>query len=280
MTRLRLGALCFGAALIAAAACSSNDSEPPAPGPAGEAGGQNLPTSGRAAGGVAGGGDGGAPLGNGGELPVAGEGGVAEGGTATAGAAHDPEGGASGDHNGGQAGDGPGGGGSDGGELVLFADSFDDETLETQGQYTANYVEFAHWDVSSGTVDVTVLPNGSIASPGRYGAGLPGERVVVDLNGSSNQDGTLETKQPVGLVAGVTYTLRYSLANAKNQTNSVTVSLGDWVHETRGFNAITPFTVYQTAFTPVTTASAKLVFESQGGSDGDGLLLDNVSITH
>lgn len=279
MTRFRLGALCAFGGLIAAAACGSDDGKKSLPTPTGDAGALEQPTAGQPTGGISGSASGGAASGNGGALPTSGEGGMGEGGNAIAGAAPQVQGGASGDHSGGGAGEALGGTGGAADEPPLFADSFEGETLETQGLYTTNYVEFAQWDASSGTVDVTVLPNGFIDSPGNYGPGRAGEGIVVDLNGSTNQDGKLETKQPLSLAAGVSYTLRYSLANAKNQTNAVTVRLGNVVLETRSLSAISEFTRYQTTFTPTDELSAKLVFESLGGGDSDGLLLDNVSLS-
>lgn len=202
----------------------------------------------------------GATAGQGGELPSTsgGAGGEASGG----------EGGASGND---------GAGGTDA-EPPLFEDDFDAEQLETASAYSVNYVEFARWNVASGSVDVTVLPNGFIDSPGAYGAGQLARSVVVDLNGSTAQSGTLETKSALTFLPGVTYTLRYVLGNARNQTNAVTVSITGLVAETRTQNSVTSFTAYETTFTPLNPVTAKLVFASAGGADDDGLLLDSVSI--
>jgi hypothetical protein len=161
--------------------------------------------------------------------------------------------------------------------LVLFQDDFDGETSDSSVG-AENYTGFAKWDVTSGSVDITVLPNPFIASPGGYGAGLAANGFVVDLNGSTNADGTLATKNALNFSAGLHYTLRYALGNARAQSNSVTVTIAGLVNEMRTQSTTNPFTAYQTSFTPASDVSAKLVFASQGGNDLDGLLLDSVSI--
>jgi hypothetical protein len=173
---------------------------------------------------------------------------------------------------------GAAGAGGDEGPPALFADDFDAEQLESAGTFSANYVEFARWDVAFGSVDVTVLPNGSVDDPGGYGPGELAGGVVVDLNGSTLQSGRLETKASLTFLPGVEYTLRYVLGNARNQTNTVTVSIAGLVSETRTRSSVTPFMAYETSFIPDEKVVAKLVFTSVGGADDDGLLLDEVSI--
>jgi len=280
MTGRRLGALLVVFGVVVAGACGSDD-EPPSP-PGGTTAGTSGSASssaGQAPGGSSTSGGDGALAGSGGTSSVSGSG-SSLGGADQAGAGPGVLGGAAGETSGGQGGEaGASGNGGDGSVPALFADDFDGEHLEAQGLYTENYVEFAQWDVTSGSVDVTMLPNGDIDSPGAYGAGQLARGVVVDLNGSTLQRGTLETKQALSFLPGVTYTLRYVLGNPKNQSNAVTVSIAGLVTETRTQGGVKAFTEYQTSFTPMGPVTAKLVFASSGGgNDDDGLLLDGVSI--
>ncbi len=275
----RLSALLLGVGVTVAVACGSDDAAlRQNPGPAGEAGAADAVVAGASGGGVPGTGVGGTGAGRGGNPGRAGSAGSpAEAGSPVGGGPLVPVGGASGEGTGGRAEAGASGDGGAPSE-PLFEDTFDSEMLETPELYSFNYVEFARWNVSSGSVDVTVLPNGYIDSPGGYGAGKPASGIVVDLNGSTNQDGTLETKQPLSFEGGVTYTLRYSLGNARNQSNSVSVSIAGLVTEMHTMTTVSPFTVYEVRFTPAVNASATLLFQSHGGADADGLLLDRVSI--
>jgi hypothetical protein len=272
--------LATGVALAVACGADDGDHAPPS---GGEAGMADVPEAGSGAA------PGGAPAaagssptsGRGGSQPVSGGGGSATAGANDGDAGSEPLGGAGGDGGANNAGEaGASGGGGDSSLPTLFADDFDAEHLEAAGLYTANYVEFGAWDVASGSVDVTVLPNGFIASPGGYGASQLARGVVVDLNGSTQQDGVLTTKSALTFEAGVTYTLRYVLGNAKNQTNAVTVSIAGLLSETRTQVSVQAFTPYESTFTPVAPVVAPLVFSSAGGADDDGLLLDSVSIRY
>jgi hypothetical protein len=133
--------------------------------------------------------------------------------------------------------------------------------------------------VVAGNVDITVLPNGFIEQPGGYGFGEPASGTVVDLNGSSNELGILESKVELELEANVSYTLTYSLGNARPETNVVTVSIAGLVSATHSQPTTAAFVKHRQTFMPATTVLAKLRFESQGNADQDGLLLDDVSIT-
>jgi hypothetical protein len=162
---------------------------------------------------------------------------------------------------------------------TLFQDTFDGETLLTPGLYSLDYTGFAQWNVIGNSVDITVLPNGFIVSPGNYGPGQAASSIVVDLNGSQALPGTIETKSSFTFVAGGTYTLHYAFGNARAQSNSALVEIPGLVSETRTQSTTNAFTSYSTTFVPATTTTAKLRFTSLGGNDQDGLLLDNVSIT-
>lgn len=275
-------ALLLASGVALAVACGADDGNEAQPG-GGEAGMPDAPEAGSGAtpGGAPPAGGSSPTSGSGGSQAVSGSAGSMVGGANDGGTGPEPVGGASGEGGVSNAGEaGAAGTGGDSALPTLFADDFDAEQLETAGQYSANYVEFAAWDVEGGSVDVTVLPNGFIASPGGYGVGQVASGVVVDLNGSTQQSGVLTTKSALTFEAGVKYTLRYALGNAKNQTNAVTVSIAGLLSETRTQVSVQAFTRYESTFTPVAQVVAPLVFTSAGASDDDGLLLDNVSIRY
>lgn len=279
MSSRRVAALLVSSGLIAAVSCGSDDDSRQQP-PTAQAGDAGAPptTAGSSFGAAPSNGGDGATAGAGAAMPEAGGAG-APASTAGQGGELPGASGGGGEVSGGASGaSGAAGVGGAEADPPVFDDGFDGEQLEIGGVYSVNYVEFAQWDVASGSVDVTTLPNGFIDSPGGYGAGQLAEGVVVDLNGSTTQNGTLETKTALTFLPGVNYTLRYVLGNARNQTNAVTVSITGLVSETRTQNSVTSFTAYETTFKPLSQVTAKLVFESVGGGDDDGLLLDNVSI--
>lgn len=273
-------ALLVASGLVVAVSCGSDDGSKGVPGAsAGESGAPDG-TAGMGAGAGLSHGGNGASAGVGATTPGAGGAGAPSAGAGLGGEPSVPPGGAGGDAYAGEGGaGGDAGAGGASAEPPLFADDFDAEALQSGGVYSTNYVEFAAWDVTSGSVDVTVLPNGFIDSPGGYGAGQPASGVVVDLNGSTLQNGVLETKAAITFQPAVEYTLRYALGNAKNQTNSVSVTIPGLVSETRTQMGATAFTVYESKFTPPAAITAKLTFTSSGGGDDDGLLLDSVSIS-
>ncbi len=221
-------------------------------------------------------------LGSGGTTGAAGAP-VHEGGGATAGVGTlDIGGGSTGGETAGGGGGSTGtaGEGGAGVSASVFYDDFDGEVLLTDQLYTVNHLAFQQWIVASGSVDITVLPNGFIDSPGGYGPAEPADSVVVDLNGSTNEAGIIESKLELEFTAGVSYTLSYSLGNARPERNSVLISIPGLVAQTRShpLPSTAAFTTYQETFTPAITVVAKLRFTSQGDADNDGLLLDNVSI--
>jgi hypothetical protein len=198
----------------------------------------------------------------------------------TAASGGEPAAGSAGDAAAGVAGESSGGAG---GAPVLAADGFvedfDDELPPAGEQYVASYIDFARWTVSTGSVDITLLPNAFIADPGGYGPSLAADGTVVDLNGSTSELGGIETTEPLLFAAGVTYTLSYALGNARPESNSVQVSIPGLLTQMRTQATITAFTDYQDTFTPAVDVIAKLSFVSQGSGDQDGLLVDSVSIT-
>jgi hypothetical protein len=217
--------------------------------------------------------------GGGGVQLEGGEGGSLGGATTNAGAAGlNPAGSGAG---GGASGEAASGGEAGAGAFTVPASGFEDDfeaELQTDELYSIDHPDFEQWNVVSGSLDVTRLPNEFIESPGGYGSGPPAAGAVVDLNGSSSQEGVLETKHELEFLAGVNYTLRYALGNARAEANSMTVSIPGLLSRTRSHDTVAAFASYEETFKPVTTLTARLRFTSHGNADFDGLLLDHVSI--
>ena len=81
---------------------------------------------------------------------------------------------------------------------VLFTDNFDSEVAPTPPGWVANYTSFANFFVGGGTVDLLGPSNPF---------GLTGSGNFVDLDGSTNQGGFLETIPQFSFAAGETLTL-------------------------------------------------------------------------
>ncbi len=144
---------------------------------------------------------------------------------------------------------------------TVYADDFN---ADVQGLNTTP----TGWVVTNGTVDTI--------GTGYYDL-QPGNGNYLDLDGTSNQGGTIE--HDLFLTAGVTYTLSYWLAgNLRNAgTETVDVVFGG------ATDTVTPqandnFSLHTLTFTPTTSGTYALTFDNLGG-DNQGALLDNVSVT-
>jgi len=147
---------------------------------------------------------------------------------------------------------------------VVFQDDFNSEN---GGAGITNYAGFANWSVSSGTVDL--IGNG-------YYDFYPGNGLYVDLDGSSNQAGTLATS--VASFSAGTYTLKFNLAgNARGGSDTVNVALGDWSTTFTNLPYNAPFSPAY-SFTFTTTTAGSLSFHNIGG-DNVGAILDNVELS-
>ena len=164
---------------------------------------------------------------------------------------------------------------------IMFTDDFSSITT------TATPGSPLNWTTINGTVD-------SIKSGDWFLTCVGGAGGCVDLDGSSNNAGTMYTNETFDLVAGTTYQLtayvsgnqlgsRYpdrgpdsllfgflSAGVAVDQPNSTkfiaTILAGD------------PFTQVLLEFTPTENVTASIFFET-GGGDNVGPILDNVRLT-
>jgi hypothetical protein len=150
-------------------------------------------------------------------------------------------------------------------DSILFSDNFNSEN---GGVPVLNYYGFANWTVTSGSVDL--IGNG-------YFDFLPGNGLYVDLDGSTNQAGTMVSK-PMALDAG-SYLFQFDLAGSqRGPIEPVTASVNnDIASQVYALPSSQPFTTFDIPFTLATPQSITLSFAEVGNSD-EGLLLDNVDL--
>ncbi len=151
--------------------------------------------------------------------------------------------------------------------FVLLSDNFN---AENNGVGSYNYSSLANWNVVDGTVD--------LIGTGFEQDLLPNNGLYLDLDGTSNNGGRIESKSTFSFNAGDQITLSFYLAGSqRGDSNSVTVSLGNLFSETFTRNSSEPLTKITRSFTASNQVNSKLVFDHLGG-DNLGLLLDNVEL--
>jgi hypothetical protein len=148
------------------------------------------------------------------------------------------------------------------GAATVFSDNFNTETLATNGS-------LSNWNISNGTIDVI----GGLSFFNFY----PGNGNYLDLDGSTNNAGRIETKLPLAFTIGQTYTLSFSFGRNGGNTESMTYGV-------TGGNLSQVFTLQQSGTVPfssfsidfvATSASGNIFFDHAGG-DNQGIVLDNV----
>ena len=173
---------------------------------------------------------------------------------------------------------------------TVFTDNFD---ADNGGATALNYGGFANWNVIGGTVD--------IVKGGDYGIACAGS--CVDLDGSTSQSGTIETKQAFGFTSGNLLDISFDVTgnqrggaadslfgvlvfDAPTTLHNVTFmgqSLGDFAGSSYTFNlgAIAsnyPQTNAMFSATAGNGGSFRLQFGTNGVGDNVGPILDNVSV--
>lgn len=149
---------------------------------------------------------------------------------------------------------------------VLFMDDFDSEN---GGRGVYNWTTFQHWNVLDGCVDL-------------HGNGFhdvqPGRSLYVDLDGTCNQAGTLETKMAFDLQPG-DYVLEFWLAGnqRRDSRDTVDVNLGTVYQERFILRWREDFALHTRPVTVTAGTSARLRFRHFGGDD-HGILLDLVRL--
>ena len=148
----------------------------------------------------------------------------------------------------------------------LFYDDFD---TENGGNSQLNYSGFANWGVTVGTVDL--IANGF--------AGLSGNGMFVDMDGSSGIAGVMRTNQIFNLTGGVEYTLSFRLSGNQRggSQDLMNVNIANY---TENFSEApnSGWQVVTRNFTPAVDTASKLSFEHFGG-DNLGMLIDEVRLT-
>ncbi len=152
-------------------------------------------------------------------------------------------------------------------QVILLQDNFN---AENGGNPTLNFFNLQNFMVTQGSVDL--IGNGFFDF-------YPGNGLYLDLDGSTGQGGTIQSRALFNLDPG-TYTLSFDLGNnldfvGNTAPNLVDVSLGSAFMETFTRAGITPLETFTRTFTVDAPLQARLVFRQQGG-DNQGAVLDNV----
>jgi hypothetical protein len=146
----------------------------------------------------------------------------------------------------------------------------DDFNSENGGVGALNYVGFANWMVTRGSVDL--IGNGFFDF-------YPGNGLYVDLDGSTFSAGRLESRTLFTLAPG-DYELRFDLGNNSSfgELNTMTVSLGSVYSEVFSRQGVVPLDTIVRNITVTAPTTGRLVFDQDGG-DNAGLIIDNVVLT-
>lgn len=149
---------------------------------------------------------------------------------------------------------------------VVFFSHFNEEN---GGDGILNWTEFEEWDVPDGCVDL-------------HGNGFidvwPNNGVYVDMDGTCEAAGTLQTKVALELEPGE-YLLEFWLAgnNRIDAPDTVIVSLEGLFEEELVMEREDPFELFTRTINVTQPSSALLTFQNLGGDD-QGALLDLVRI--
>lgn len=153
--------------------------------------------------------------------------------------------------------------------VLLIAEDFNQEG---GGTFKLNYNAFTRWAVVAGSVD--------LVGTAPYDDFLPtSQGLYVDLDGTSNAAGTLETLETFALPRG-RYELRFKLAGTPRQNqpaNTVIVSLGTVFQESITLQSYAPLQSYVRTIEVTRDTSGKVRFQHQGGDDY-GIFVDDVQL--
>lgn len=149
---------------------------------------------------------------------------------------------------------------------VLLTDNFD---TENNGAGVFNWTSFANWNVLGGCVDL-------------HGNGFvdvqPGKGLYVDLDGSCDAGGTIETKTAFTLEPG-SYVLEFWMAGNQriDTADTVNVSLGALYQEQFVLRQRDRFELRTRNISVPSQTTATIRFQNLGG-DGRGALVDLVRL--
>lgn len=149
---------------------------------------------------------------------------------------------------------------------IIFQDNFD---AENGGRPAFGYTGLQNWQFLAGNVDL-------IGVGGEYDY-FPGNGLYLDLDGVY-AGATIRTRASFDLAPG-TYSLRFRLAGSqRGDTNTATVTLGTLFSEAITLPSSASLTAYTRPITVTQPTTVQLTF-AQGGNDGFGLILDDVSLS-
>ena len=151
---------------------------------------------------------------------------------------------------------------------VLIVDNVDSEN---GGQSQPNYTGFAFWDVVSGCVD--------LHGPGGVDP-LPGNGLYIDMDGTCNSAGTLESKETFQLHPA---DWRLEMVVAGNSqvtdTDSMRISVGTGNSWMLTLDDTVSFAQRDYNFTLADSTAAKIRLEHYGG-DEQGILIDALRLRY
>lgn len=152
-----------------------------------------------------------------------------------------------------------------------------------QDDFNANTVGYnktpAGWTLVSGSVDILGNDNVRREQDGNY----KGNGTYIDLDGSTNQAGRIQTTQQFNAVAGATYELTFDYGKnwAKNRNTAETLyfGFGGWQDVIAiSTDPIPALLTVTYTFKALTSGLTSLFFGALGG-DNNGPIIDNVLLT-
>jgi hypothetical protein len=162
---------------------------------------------------------------------------------------------------------------------LLFFDNFTEEVTQGVpcGACTLNYAVAGgaqglhNWTCTAGSIDLIS------DCCGYTDTGYAGP--YLDMDGSTDASGTIQTKTSFSLAAGVTYTLTVVLAgDYRGGSGTVEISLAG-ATDTVTLSSNTPFAPYTLTVTPGSATSSPIVIASEDGASNVGLLLQSVQLS-
>jgi hypothetical protein len=150
---------------------------------------------------------------------------------------------------------------------VILQDDMDDEN---NGQATTNYTGFENWNVTRQCVD--------LHGPGSIDP-VPGNGLYIDMDGSCNVAGRMESKQNYALDPG-TYRFEMVLAgnNQNGPTDTMDITIGSLFSTTVVVPEDESFNIREWTFNVPAATTATIVMDHAGG-DQQGILIDAIRLS-